>query len=88
MIAYSLVRYSAYLVVIIKVDPTAQPVNGLPPLLSVSHHHCSALCIVLFDPEALDSISAGDSKLLVNFKLDREAMSVPAEPSNDMVAFH
>jgi hypothetical protein len=46
----------------------------------------SALLIVLVDSHGHDVLLSGDAKLDVDFMFDRETVSVPSEPTLDVVA--
>lgn len=79
---------ATYLIVIVKIDPTTQPLNDLPPLRGISHHDSPALSVVLLNPNLFHGISARHAQLLVNFVLDWNPVSVPTKASDHMIALH
>lgn len=78
----------SYLVVVVKVDPTSQTLNGVSPFSGVTHDNRSAFFVVLGNAELHDSSLSGDTQLLLNLVLDGETVSVPTETSFDMISLH
>lgn len=60
----------------------------MTPFSGVAHDNSATLLVVLGNAEFHDSCLAGDSQLLVNFVLDGQSMSVPAEATLNMEALH
>lgn len=79
---------SSYLVVIVKVNPSTESLNGLSPLCRVAHDNGAAFFVVFANAEFLHSGLAGNTKLLVNFMLNRKPMGVPTESALNMVTLH
>lgn len=77
-----------HLVVVVEVDPAAQPLDRVPPLLAVPHHDGTALGVVLLQAHLHDGGFARDAELLVDFMFNGQAMGVPAETPLDVEALH
>jgi len=60
----------------------------MAPFLAVSHDDGAAFCVVVGQAEFLDSLFAGQTKLLVDFVFDRYSMSIPTESSLDIMPLH
>lgn len=60
--------------------------DGLFPLLAVAHDDGPALLVVGRNAHLEDVVSRLDAQLLVNFELHGEAVAVPSEPPDHMVA--
>lgn len=76
------------LVVVVKVDPAAETLDGVAPLLAVPHDDGAALGVVLFEAHLHDGGLARDAQLLVDLVLDGQAVGVPAEAALDVEALH
>lgn len=77
-----------YLVVIVKVDPASQTLNGLAPLCSKSHDDSLALLIVLLNSNLLDRLQTRHAELLIDLVLDGDTVGIPAKASLDIVSLH
>jgi hypothetical protein len=51
---------TAYLVVIVKIDPPSEPLDGVAPLGRVGHDDGAAQGIVFFDAHLLDGVAGRD----------------------------
>ena len=76
------------LVVVVEVDPAAETLNGMAPLLTVPHDDGAALGVVLLEAHLHDGGLARDAQLLVDLVLDGQAVRVPAEAALDVEALH
>mmetsp|Transcript_8919 Transcript_8919/g.16577 ORF Transcript_8919/g.16577 Transcript_8919/m.16577 type:complete len:291 (-) Transcript_8919:137-1009(-) len=74
------------LVVVLEVNPPAQPHNGVFPLLRIPHNNASALLVVRAYAKLEDVVLALYAELLIYLVLDRKAVAVPAETSRHVVA--
>eukprot|EP00966_Prymnesium_polylepis_P237473 5492223-Prymnesium_polylepis.2 len=74
------------LVVILKVNPAADALDGLLPLLGVAHHNLAALGVVVGDAHLEHIVASLDVERLVDLKLDRQPVAVPPEAALDVVA--
>jgi hypothetical protein len=70
------------------VDPEADPLGQLVPLVDVAEHRLAALRVELGDPVALDVVLALDAELLLDLELDREPVAVPAGLAGNEVPLH
>ncbi|KAL3956641.1 hypothetical protein ACCO45_009487 [Purpureocillium lilacinum] len=77
-----------YLVVILHVDPSADTLYHLLPLVGIGHHDCPAFLIVFAYAHLANRVGSRDAVLLVDLVLDGHAVRIPAEPPNHMAAFH
>lgn len=68
-------------------QPCHPPHDALP-LVRVPHDDGAALCVVRLDPHGHDVVPALDPELLVNLKLDREAVAVPPPLALDAEPVH
>ena len=72
------------LVVVVKVDPSSDPLHRMSPFSRVSHDNLTAGRVVLVDTHIHDVLLAFDVELFVNLVLDGETVSVPAESTFDV----
>eukprot|EP00760_Papus_ankaliazontas_P021320 PhM_4_TR18673/c0_g1_i1/m.71141 len=73
------VREVHRLVVVLEVDPATEARHDLLPLTGVAHDNAAAVLVVLIDAELFDLHAGLDAELLLDLKLNREAVAVPAE---------
>jgi hypothetical protein len=73
---------------VVEVDPEADALGEAVPLLQVLEHRLAAARVEALDPEPLDLGLRGDSQLLFDRDLDRQAVAVPAALALDAVAAH
>lgn len=76
------------LIVIVKVNPSAQPINGRSPFRREPHDNLPALRVVILDTKFHHRILSRDTKLLINLMFDGQAVGIPAKSSLDMIPFH
>ncbi len=62
------------------------PVDRGLPFLGVAHHNGAALGVVLVDAHLEHVVTPGNTQLLVDLKLDWQAVAVPSKPAGHMVA--
>lgn len=79
---------SSYLVIVVKVNPSTESLNGLSPFCRVAHDNGAAFFVVFANTELLYGGLAGDAKFLVNLMLNRKTMGIPAKATLNMVALH
>ena len=72
------------LVIVVEVDPSAEPTDDVSPLLGVSHNDASALIIVGLETNLVIVVLSLDSELLIDLVLNGEAVTVPPESSLDV----
>lgn len=66
-------------------NPSAEPSNNIFPFFSVPCDNFPALCIVITNSHFHDIIWTLDIESFVNFKLDRQTVTVPSETPFDVV---
>lgn len=77
------------LVIMIHIDPTPHPLDGLSPDVRISEHIRTTPFIEFIYPDFLFYILfPGDIHLLLDDILDRETVTVPPEPSLNILALH
>ena len=73
---------------VVGVDPEADPLGQLVPLVDVAQHGLAAAGVELGDAEALDVVLVGEAELLLDLELHRQAVAVPAGLARHVVALH
>ena len=73
---------------VVRVDPEADPLGQVVPLIDVAQHRLAALRVELGDAVALDVVLRGEAELPLDLELDREAVAVPAALARDEVPGH
>lgn len=79
---------STHLVIVVKVDPATQTLDGTTPLASVAHDDGTTFRVVLLQTKLHHCLFPRDTKLLVNLVLDGQAVGIPAKAALDVEAFH
>ena len=77
-----------HLVIIVKVNPTTQSLDGVSPFLGVAHNNRATLFVVLGNAELHHGSFPRDSKFLVNLVFDGKTMSIPTKAAFDVKALH
>ena len=70
------------------VDPEADPLGQLVPLVDVLEHRLAALGVELGHAVALDVVLGGEAQLLLHLQLHRQPVAVPAGLAVDLTAAH
>ena len=73
---------------VVGVDPEADPLGQLVPLVDVAQHRLAAAGVELGDAEALDVVLVGEAELLLDLELHREPVAIPARLARHVVALH
>lgn len=76
------------LIRVVKVNPSAQSVDNVFPLLGIGHDNFFAGLIVLVYSQIKYLVSVGDVELFVNLELNWKTMTVPAKSSLALMACH
>lgn len=67
-------------------DPTTHSSNHTFPVVCVPHNDLSTLCIVCGDSHFGNVVRTPDVQCLVNLKLNRKTMTIPAKTTINMVS--
>ena len=73
---------------VVGVDPEADPLGELRPLVDVAQHRLAALGVELGHAVALDVLLRLEAELLLDLELDRQAVAVPPALAPRMLAAH
>ncbi|MBS1252833.1 MAG: hypothetical protein MAG451_01875 [Anaerolineales bacterium] len=73
---------------IVHIDPEANPLRHLLPLFHVAEHALSAQIVEGRDTVLLDLAFAGEAEFLLDLKLYRKSMCIPAPLPEHMLALH
>jgi hypothetical protein len=60
----------AHLVVVVKVDPSSQTPNDLPPLLRVGHNDLATSAVVLCNTDLLNGLTTAHAELFLKLVID------------------
>ena len=71
-----------------RVDPEADPLGQLVPLVDVAQHRLPAARVELGDAVSLDIRLGGEAELLLDLELHRQAVAIPARLAGHEVAAH
>lgn len=77
-----------YLVVVVKINPSAKTLNCMPPFGGIAHNNSAAFLVVLFNPELHDCFFSRYAQLLVDLVFNGKTMCVPPKTTLDMKSLH
>jgi len=72
------------LVVVVEIDPSPNPLDGMSPFSSISHDNLATGGIVLVNTHVQDILLALDVELFVNLVFDGKTVCVPTETALDV----